>query len=286
MDKTQIYIDDLRDRLWNEIIIPSEVESIESMLTMSERKLLIALARDYYTGDGIIVDAGCFLGGSTLSLCAGLKQNTKIESLTKPMIHSYDYFRVEEWAVGKKFFSLYTNLDLNNVSVEYQKRKLGDSIRDLFDINLEPYKKLISVYEGDITQQPLTNEKIEILFLDILKDKKVCDYVTENFYRKMLPDKSFIVHQDYLFSEFSYHIHVTMELLDEYFTLVTNCKRNSVVYLYTKEIPQDFDLHNLYTRLTSTEKKHYMDKAISRWHGVQKEIMVKAKESMHAHGEI
>ena len=72
MDKTQIYIDDLRDRLWNEIIIPSEVESIESMLTMSERKLLIALARDYYTGDGIIVDAGCFLGGSTLSLCAGI----------------------------------------------------------------------------------------------------------------------------------------------------------------------------------------------------------------------
>ena len=72
MDKPLINIDDIRKRLWNKVDIPPEVESIESMLTMSERKLLSALAKEYFTGEGIIVDGGCFLGGSTLSLCAGI----------------------------------------------------------------------------------------------------------------------------------------------------------------------------------------------------------------------
>ena len=102
----------------------------------------------------------------------------------------------------------------------------------------------------------------------------------------MIPGVSLLIHQDYLFSGFNFHIHVTMELLEEYFKLLTYCECNSVVYLYTKQIPEDLDIHNLYTRLNPAEKELYMDKAISRWQGNQYEIMLKAKESMRAQGEI
>ena len=89
-----------------------------------------------------------------------------------------------------------------------------------------------------------------------------------------------------MFPDFSYHIHITIELLDEYFSIVTNCEKNSVVYLYNKEIPENIDIQNLYMRLNSSEKEYYMDKAISRWQGAQKERMLKAKESMRAYEEI
>src|SRR5438046_9169609 len=87
------------------------------MLSKAERRLLYWLARDYATGEGAIVDAGCFLGGSTAALLAGVRDRTA--AWTGPPVESYDQFRVEAFTVPKFF----ANADV----------RVGDSFRTLYE---------------------------------------------------------------------------------------------------------------------------------------------------------
>src|SRR5215207_725589 len=56
---------DLMRRPWRDVVLPPAAVGIPTMLSKAERKVLYSLARDYAGGDHAIVDAGCFLGGST-----------------------------------------------------------------------------------------------------------------------------------------------------------------------------------------------------------------------------
>src|SRR5919201_1830295 len=69
------------------------------MLSKAERRLLYWLARNYAAGDGAIGDAGCFLGGSTAALLAGVCD--RAEPWTGPPVESYDLFRVEAFTITK-----------------------------------------------------------------------------------------------------------------------------------------------------------------------------------------
>jgi hypothetical protein len=54
---------------------PRAVLDYPSLVSDPEKTLLYRLARDYYTGQGGIVDAGIFLGGSTNAFAIGLREN-------------------------------------------------------------------------------------------------------------------------------------------------------------------------------------------------------------------
>ena len=56
-------------RPWRDLTLPSDAVGIPTMLSKDERRLLYGLAREHASGEGAIVDAGCFLGGSTAALC-------------------------------------------------------------------------------------------------------------------------------------------------------------------------------------------------------------------------
>ena len=88
-------------RLWRDATLPLDAVGIPTMLSKAERRLLYSLARDYATGDGAVVDAGCFLGGSTAALLAGVRDRP--EPWTGPPVESYDLFRVEEFTIPKFF---------------------------------------------------------------------------------------------------------------------------------------------------------------------------------------
>ena len=74
--------------------LPVEVRSVKTMLSAQELELLYTLARDQYTGRGEIVDGGAFLGGSTLALANGLRDNRRVQD-KNGRIHSYDLFRAD-----------------------------------------------------------------------------------------------------------------------------------------------------------------------------------------------
>ena len=267
----------LRDAAWRDTPVPDVLSDIVSMMVPDERAMLYYLARNYFAGEGVIVDAGCFLGGSTLALGLGVKDNPALSSFRLPVIKSYDMFRVEPWAVGKHWRA---GSRFARVLKEYKTRNAGESFLDLFQHQIEAVNDVVEIYEGDVCAQPVPQEPIEILFLDILKTTSICDFVIENYFRRLIPGKSILVQQDYLWRNGTYWIHITMEILREYFEPLASCKRNSVVFHYKKEIPSDYDLKRLFTRLSADEREHWMARAIDRWEGVDREFLVKARQQM------
>ena len=59
---------------WNSPEEMSWVPTSRTMLNPEEQRMLRWIAREHYADQGAIVDAGCFLGGSTVSLAQGLRE--------------------------------------------------------------------------------------------------------------------------------------------------------------------------------------------------------------------
>jgi len=93
--------DVLAGRPWRDIAAPEEIHSVPTMLSPEEQALLYTLARDHAGGEGAIVDAGCFLGGSSVALLAGVRD--RAEPWSGPPVASYDCFRVEEYTLERYF---------------------------------------------------------------------------------------------------------------------------------------------------------------------------------------
>jgi len=75
------------EQLFSTLSLRPRARNHPGMLTLDERIALYVLARDYYTGSGIIVDAGIFLGCSTACFAEGLRQRG---ITTGKPIKSYD----------------------------------------------------------------------------------------------------------------------------------------------------------------------------------------------------
>jgi hypothetical protein len=225
-------------------------------------RLLHCLARDYYSGKGVIVDGGAFLGGSTVALADGLRRNRRRSHAAAKPIHSFDRFEVEDWT-RSRFFP--------------EGPPAGASFRDRFEDNIAPYADLVEVHAGDIRAHRWTGEPIEILFIDIAKHWTVCDWLTWQFFPHLIPGRSLVVQQDYLYHHWVGWLHVTMEFYADYFEYVCDTEVNSVVFLNTRKIPDTVLRAKTVESLTIAEKTTLMDRAADRFAGSKRQIVLAAK---------
>ncbi len=248
---------------WRRQPLPAACTNVPTMLVPAELRLLNYLAQDVYTGAGAIVDAGAFLGGSTVALAEGLRRNRR---WTRPAsgkpIHSYDRFEVEEWMRGVYF---------------PEHVAAGTSVREQFDSNIAPYADLVEVHAGDVMDQQWTGGPIEILFIDIAKHWTVSDWVTWQFFPHLIPGRSLVVQQDYLYHHWVAWLHVTMELYADYFEYVCDTEVNSAVFLNTKAIPPSVLRRHSVASLTVDERSALMDRAAARFSGRKRDLLVSAK---------
>ena len=234
------------------------------MLIPDELRLLNYLADNYYTGAGAIIDAGSFLGGSTVALAEGLRRNLQRSGRPEQkLIHSYDRFQVEEWTLGTFF---------------HPPVQAGDSFRDLFDRNIADYADLVEVHEGDIRNFQWSGRPIEILFIDIAKHWTTCDWVTAQFFPSLIPGRSIIVQQDYLYHHWVAWLHVTMEYYADYFEIVCDTELNSVAFLNTRRIPADVLRNKTVESLSIAEKAELMERAARRFEGEKAKTLRAAKD--------
>jgi len=137
-EKSQLYVSATTTNIgnWVTVEIPEDVKNVTTMISIPERKLLYLLARDYWRGSGAIIDAGCFIGGSTIALANGILVNKKYMPDRK-VVHSYDLFIADEHQV-------------ENYLRNFGDIKPGDSIRHIFDKNISKVSNVVEVHEGDI----------------------------------------------------------------------------------------------------------------------------------------
>lgn len=249
---------------WRRRAVPAPCAATPTMLTADELRLLNYLADEYYTGEGAIVDAGCFMGGSTLALADGLRRNLRRRGVAEEkLIHSYDRFEIEGWTIGSYF---------------PESARAGESFRTLFDSNIAPYASLVEVHPGDILSHTWTGGPVEILFIDVAKHWTVCDWVTWQFFARLIPGKSVVIQQDYLYHHWVAWIHVTMEFYSDYFEYVCDTGVNSVAFLNTRTIPEDVLREKTVESLTTAQKIELMERAASRFTGKQAKLLRSAKQ--------
>jgi hypothetical protein len=246
---------------WNNIKIPDSLKQIKGMISLKERALLYDIAVNYFQSKGCIVDGGCFLGASTLSLGIGLKD----KGINKPTIHSYDKF-IMTAGQHKRFVALPSDE--------------GRNFLEDFQSNIEEIKSLVKIYQGDLLEQLPPEENIEILFIDVAKTPRLNDYIVESFFPLLIPNHSLVIQQDYLWTAWNGWVHCTMEYLSDYFEKVDNTPNGSVVFLYKKEIPKE-KLVNVFKSRTKEEIITLHNQAVNRFPAEEhKKILLESQQHL------
>jgi hypothetical protein len=182
------------------LTLPVELTRVKTMLSAQEVELLYTLARDQYTGRGEIIDAGAFLGGSTLALACGLRDNLATFS-KHGRVHSYDRFVSDQYVA--RYIDGYPE---------------GTSTRPYYDSVIAGVASCVSVHEGEIaTSRWPIDRPIEILFIDVAKNGETNDFLLQQFFPRLIPGVSTIIQQDYHWPRTPW-ISITMELLADHVT--------------------------------------------------------------------
>jgi hypothetical protein len=236
-------------RPWRDVPLPPDAVGIPTMLSKMERRLLYGLARDY-AEDGAIVDAGCFLGGSTAALLTGVRDRAR--PWAGPPVATYDLFRVEGYTV-RKFFA------------DDPEVRIGDSFRLRFDRSIAKFGVPHEVHEGDITTIGWSGAKIDVLFLDVLKSWDINDAVLRDFFPSLVPGRSVIVHQDYGGAYMPW-IPITVELMRDSLVLVDWMEWGTHVFFVESEVPTELIEHGV-AGLDLERRFDLIDRAVARADG-------------------
>lgn len=211
-----------------------------------ERKLLIYLASEQFSGDGHIADVGCGSGGSTKAICLGIDANHRIME-TAGIVHAYDYFRLgPKMYSSPEFFSLKKN------------PKPGDSYLPDFNYHLGEHLDYCVVHEGDICNDSGNPEKIEILFVDIAKSLDTFKCVVKNFYNKLIPQTGILLHQDFSRPRLPW-LHYSTGYLLPYFDIIDRPVASTLVQRLTQKIPEEALQRLINDDFTVEEKIAYID---------------------------
>ena len=239
------------ERPWRALSAPPDVLRVPTMLSEHELGLLYGLARDFADPDiGAVVDAGCFLGGSSAALLAGMRDRR--EPWTGPPVVSYDLFRVEEYEL-RNWFS-------HRPFVE-----VGHSFRSFYDRHVAGYPTPHRVLEGDITEIGWTGEPIHVFFVDVLKTAGVNRAVQRDFLPHLVPGESVLIHQDYGYGAHPY-IHIGVELIADRLRPLDWMPHGSHVFLVEQELTADVVAVDPES-LSVDDQFRLMDRAIARFTG-------------------
>ena len=143
---------------------PGWYKNYPTMITHEEMRMLGWLAKNSKKS-GQIVDLGCFLGGSTVSLAWGNSMSN-----TSRKIYSFDRFEIDE---RLKHIFLYKK---GHEFVE------GTDAYPILKILRKKYSEYIVPRAGDVTKQNWDQGEISILFIDLSKSKAVNDYIANVFF--------------------------------------------------------------------------------------------------------
>jgi hypothetical protein len=179
-----------------------------AMTTDAELCFLENYARYSYTGQGRIVDLGCWLGATSLCLARGLANNAQHRH--PHPIEAIDRFIWENW------------MDPIAQMVGVPKRyQAGDDFIEDVRAVLTPYAQYVEVRRQDLTQPEPYYSSVEFLFIDAMKSWELANAIPRSFFANLIPGCSLLVQQDFgYFSPIVATNHLLMWHLRDHFECV------------------------------------------------------------------
>lgn len=210
---------------WYDIELPARVSDVPALLNRFEKRLLYYIAKECYLGKGAIIDAGCFAGGSTVSLAVGLADNERKIDKTERIV-SYDRFVLDDSMRRSE-----------RIKKELRGAVTDDEFYAQFLHNTEGLQHLFRLEKGDLLDKRWEGAPVEILFLDIAKTWDLMRWSMEHHFSALYPG-AILIHQDFADSR-HYWLPFVMAYLRDYFDVVEYMEPCTVVYSCRATIPRD-----------------------------------------------
>lgn len=165
------------------------------------------VVRTVYRGDGVIVDAGSFLGSSTCALFDGIR--APICDLGNQSVIAIDRFVVGDQYLQEFFLQRGVDVRRGESFLPHFLRRVGSRIAG------------IEVRAGELLEVGRIDRPIEVLMLDICKSRPLNAYVLGTWFPKLISGHSVVLQQD-LHSPSQPWIAICMGFLLDYFDVVTS----------------------------------------------------------------
>jgi hypothetical protein len=155
------------------------------MVTSAELCLAETYARYSYTGEGKIVELGCWLGAVTLALARGVAENPQTRS--KRPIEAFDRFRWEAWMTPIAERLGCSRVPDDETFLEHTKKIV------------KRYEHLIRFHEKDLLVPERFRDRIEFLFVDAMKSWKLANAIVQTYFPRLIAGRALIVQQDFAY---------------------------------------------------------------------------------------
>lgn len=231
-----------------------------AMLGVEERRVLSYLAFHLASPRGKIVDLGCYLGGSTTCLVDGIRQAGIPCDPADPPIVSYDLFVANAFMVEHSLKSF--NL------------QAGQSFEPVFHQLLGDSKSYVRSVAGDLRQQNWHGRPIDLLFVDILWGWDINQHVIEQFYSALIPGRSVVAHQDYIYSFYPW-LPISMEYYCEkgYFEFGDLAPWSTVIFGSKKVLDRSALSIDFRSDLNLESKRRLLRRSVERFTGYHRTIL-------------
>lgn len=236
---------------------------IKSMLSSYELSILFALAKDYWRGEGEIVDLGCLYGLTTRCFAEGVKLNESVAEESKAKrIYAYDLFLAQdyEWWTQSS-----------------ETIHAGSWFAEFLSVNQDELGYIVPC-PGDLLKMNWGHKPIEILMIDAAKAWPLNHFVISRMFPRLIPGRSVVIQQDYM-HYVEYWIAIAMEYFADYFKPLDFVYGASGLFLATKQIPEEAAAFDLST-LPAQEKIRLMDQAIAKARTSGAEVLKTAKAKL------
>lgn len=209
---------------FDHLAAPEAVRAYGSMMSEGEKAFLHHAARSLWTGQGVILDAGIFLGASTNAFADGLRGNPNLGArLPGKPVRSYDlgiWFETFARHLSPAALKVLGG-EIPAPGADYGhalRRSLAGAL-DLVDLNL-----------GDIVTHPHDGAPVEIAFYDCLKSDRLDRYAFATFAPHYIPGTTIVIYQDF-FYPYAPHHKVRQEYLARHFDYLGQISTSAIFRL-------------------------------------------------------
>jgi hypothetical protein len=251
---------------WEGYPAPHQLAMPRGMIGAEERRMLYWLAAEYYSGAGVVVDAGAYLGASAFALATGLAES-RHAAAAYAVVHSYDRFvAADDYVrndITNNFFPVGPDYDYFGI----------------FQSQTALCRDKIVAHRGDFLTAPVPDAPIEILFIDVANTPFLNAKLVEHYFPRLIPGKSVIVQQDFYQAWYPY-IPITMEYLSDYLSVVDSYIPNSSrLYHLSRKIPVS-KIRQLVDGLDVEEERELLRRAIEKDSSLTR-MMLRVVEILH-----